>query len=191
MSLSHTHTHPKKKKKKKKSCTYRDQPNHPLNSSFTDLCCRWDSVPVAARQGELALAYPGQDLIGCVIGTVGKWGVAEGSKSVMIKKLCISSKISLKDILWGLIDKFSFPIQIQQENISMTISLYHQVSDKSCTLTGNKLVDNSDVVGASPVGAAPTTSSFSTEHLASMDWAKTTARRDENLLSFGTLCVLY
>ena len=29
-------------------------------------------------------------------------------------------------------------------------------------LTGNKFVDNSDVVGASPVGAAPTTSSFST-----------------------------
>ena len=26
----------------------------------------------------------------------------------------------------------------------------------------NKIVDNSDVVGASPVGAAPTTSSFST-----------------------------
>ena len=27
---------------------------------------------------------------------------------------------------------------------------------------GNKIIDNSDVVGASPVGAAPTTSSFST-----------------------------
>ena len=32
----------------------------------------------------------------------------------------------------------------------------------SRTLAGNKIVDNSDVVGASPVGAAPTTSSFST-----------------------------
>ena len=30
------------------------------------------------------------------------------------------------------------------------------------TLVGNKIVDHSDVVGASPVGAAPTTSSFST-----------------------------
>ena len=29
------------------------------------------------------------------------------------------------------------------------------------TLVGNKIVDHSDVVGASPVGAAPTTSSFS------------------------------
>ena len=37
------------------------------------------------------------------------------------------------------------------------------------TLVGNKIVDRSDVVGASPVGAAPTTSSFSTEHMASMD----------------------
>ena len=32
----------------------------------------------------------------------------------------------------------------------------------SRTLVGNKIVDNSDVVGASPVGAAPTTSLFST-----------------------------
>ena len=30
------------------------------------------------------------------------------------------------------------------------------------SLAGNKFVDHSDVVGASPVGAAPTTSSFST-----------------------------
>ena len=29
------------------------------------------------------------------------------------------------------------------------------------TLVGNKIVDHSDVVGASPVGAAPTTSAFS------------------------------
>ena len=33
---------------------------------------------------------------------------------------------------------------------------------------GNKIVDHSDVVGASPVGAAPTASSFSAEHLGSM-----------------------
>ena len=39
---------------------------------------------------------------------------------------------------------------------------YHKTSNISRTLVGNKIVDNSDVVGASPVGAAPTTSSFST-----------------------------
>ena len=39
---------------------------------------------------------------------------------------------------------------------------YRQVSNKSRTLVGNKVVDHSDVVGASPVGAAPTSSSFST-----------------------------
>ena len=39
---------------------------------------------------------------------------------------------------------------------------YRQVSNISRTLDGNKIVDHSDVVGASPVGAAPTTSSFST-----------------------------
>ena len=67
---------------------------------------------------------------------------------------------------------------------------YCQVSYISRTLVGNYIV-HSDVVGASPVGAAPTTSSFSTWHLSSMDWAKTTARRDENHLCFGIWCDLY
>ena len=44
----------------------------------------------------------------------------------------------------------------------MNILYYRKSSDISRTLVGNKIVDNSDVVGASPVGAAPTTSSFST-----------------------------
>ena len=39
---------------------------------------------------------------------------------------------------------------------------YRQTSDMSRTLLGNKIVDYSDVIGASPVGAAPNTSSFST-----------------------------
>ena len=39
---------------------------------------------------------------------------------------------------------------------------YRQTSNISHALVGNKIVDHSDVVGASPVGAAPTTSSFST-----------------------------
>ena len=40
--------------------------------------------------------------------------------------------------------------------------VYRQVSNIRRTLVGNKIVDNEDVVGASPVGAAPTTSSLST-----------------------------
>ena len=39
---------------------------------------------------------------------------------------------------------------------------YRKTSNISRTLVGNKIVEHSDVVGASPVGAAPTTSSFST-----------------------------
>ena len=42
------------------------------------------------------------------------------------------------------------------------INTYRKTSNISRTLVGSKIVDNSDVVGASPVGAAPTTSSFST-----------------------------
>ena len=39
---------------------------------------------------------------------------------------------------------------------------YRKVSNIRRTFIGNKFVDHSDVVGASPVGAAPTTSSYST-----------------------------
>ena len=40
--------------------------------------------------------------------------------------------------------------------------IYRQVSNIRRTIVGDKIVDHSDVVGASPVGAAPTTSSLST-----------------------------
>ena len=39
---------------------------------------------------------------------------------------------------------------------------YRQIFNIHRDLVGNKIIDQSDVVGASPVGAAPTTSSFST-----------------------------
>ena len=70
-------------------------------------------------------------------------------------------------------------------------SYYRKISNIRRTLVGNNIVDHSDVVGASPVGAAPTTSSFSTWHVASMDWAKTTVRRDGKRLCLGIWCVLY
>ena len=45
---------------------------------------------------------------------------------------------------------------------------YRQLSNIIRTLVGNTIVDHLDVVGASPVGAAPTASSFSTQHLATI-----------------------
>ena len=68
---------------------------------------------------------------------------------------------------------------------------YCQTSNIGHALVGNKIVDHLDVAGASPIGAAPTTSSFSTQHLAPMDWTKSTAGRDEKHLSFGIWCALY
>ena len=43
--------------------------------------------------------------------------------------------------------------------LSISFWIYRKVSNIRRTLVGNKIVDHSDVVGASPVGAAPTTSS--------------------------------
>ena len=44
----------------------------------------------------------------------------------------------------------------------MIYQIYHLVSNIRPTLVANKIVNHSDVVGVPPVGAAPTTSSFST-----------------------------
>ena len=46
--------------------------------------------------------------------------------------------------------------------VALSYWMYRQVSNIRRTLDGNKIVDHSDVAGASPVGAAPTTSSLST-----------------------------
>ena len=54
-------------------------------------------------------------------------------------------------LCWGIDLMFKFSYYI-----------YRKTSNINRTLVGNKIVDNSDVVGASPVGAAPTTSSSST-----------------------------
>ena len=52
-------------------------------------------------------------------------------------------------------------VRLKQEVLLHHILPSRKISNISRTLVGNKIVDNSDVVGASPVGAAPTTSSFS------------------------------
>ena len=52
--------------------------------------------------------------------------------------------------------------QVNISDMSLSSITYRQTSNISRTQVGNKIVDHSDVVEASPVGAAPTTSSFST-----------------------------
>ena len=81
--------------------------------------------------------------------------------------------------------------ELLKNTLGTDLKYVQQMKSKRGTLGGNKIVDHSDVVGALPVGAAPTTSSFLTQHLTSMEWAKTSARRDEKHLSFGIWCALY
>ena len=56
----------------------------------------------------------------------------------------------------------TLPRLLQTGHRNLRISIYCQTYNIRCTSVGNIIVDHSDVVGASPVGAAPTTSSFST-----------------------------
>ena len=67
------------------------------------------------------------------------------------------------------------------------IWIYSKISNIRHTLVGNKIVDHSGVVGALPVRAAPTASLFLTQHLASMNWAKTTTRQKQETFKFWDL----
>ena len=51
---------------------------------------------------------------------------------------------------------------LSQQASGVQAKRYCKTSNINGTLEGHKIVDYSDVVGASPVGTAPTTSSFST-----------------------------
>ena len=69
--------------------------------------------------------------------------------------------------------------------------MYRHISNISGTFVGNKSVGHPDVVGASPVDAAPIASSFSSKHVAPMEWAETTARRDDSYFKFVRFGALY
>ena len=70
--------------------------------------------------------------------------------------MCVCHKL----VLCGWSSGISLVLQMESQN--WVLFYYHKTSNISPTLLGNEIVDNSDVVGASPVGAAPSTSSFST-----------------------------
>ena len=77
------------------------------------------------------------------------------------------------------------PCQLMSQSKQRTSC--RRTSSKSCSLVGNKLVDNdnSDVVGAAPTRRRCSNYIFILDlTLASMDWAQTTARRDKKHLSF-------
>ena len=62
----------------------------------------------------------------------------------------------------SLYDKCSWNVLQNICDRSTNRQIYHKTCNIRRTLGGNKIVDHSGVVGASPVGAAPTISSFST-----------------------------
>ena len=96
-----------------------------------------------------------------------------------LMKPWIFNKISLKYVPYDLIDEWfgigsgnglasicrlSRPAIIWTSDVLVYWCwyIYPKTSNIRHTLVGNKIVDNSDVVGTSPVGPAPITSSFST-----------------------------
>ena len=117
---------------------------------------------------------------------ISRWLVGflhKGTRPAMQKALLYHSVICY--MRWGRLQRLHL---LWLDYINVT---YRKTSSISRTLVGNIIVHHSDVVGASPVGAAPTTFSFSTWHLASRDSAKTAAGQYENLPSVGIWCDLY
>ena len=60
------------------------------------------------------------------------------------------------------LEHITWALSILMCNMCLEFWNYRKTSNIRRILFGKEIVDHSDVVGASPVGAAPTTSSFST-----------------------------
>ena len=86
-----------------------------------------------------------------------------------------------------------FHIFSQQSNSpdAYWANTYRQIANIIRNWVKNEVDDHSAVVGVSPVGIAPTISSFSTKHLASVNCVETTASRDEKHSYFRAWCDLY
>ena len=86
-----------------------------------------------------------------------------GPEMAYCKQFCLSRNTML-DIEVTFLVMFLSKFRPEQHgrHFADDICYYHQTSNISHTLVGNEIVDHSDVVGVSPVGAAPTTSSFFT-----------------------------
>ena len=113
----------------------------------------WTYVQVVRQQNELGI--PKRTTV-----SVEPWYASyTDRKSIFVTKIPVVDPFYCARILQGLQDiryMYRYIIRLSKN------AKYRKTSNISRTLVGNKIVDNSDVVGASPVGAAPTTSSFST-----------------------------
>ena len=72
---------------------------------------------------------------------------------------CVANHMLIALAYWWIQLSYYWYKSLPNSNITEQLSS-HLLENFSQTLVGNKLVDHWDVVGASPVGAAPTTSSL-------------------------------
>ena len=130
-----------------------------------------------------------------ILGFHGRYMSSSARSKILQAPLEYYCRGGFQQTIWSQFRGLKFVSQHGTEDaitFNMTYQETHrQVSDIRRTLVGNSIVDHSDVVGASPVGDAPTTSSFSINTWLSMYFTKATASRDEKHFSFGVWCTLY
>ena len=106
-----------------------------------------------------------------------RFGEAELIFSLLLTWMICRTKLTVSSCQWCKKPWASCDVTVMHNrnpHLSTTMN-YRKIFNIRRTLVGNVIVDHSDVVGASPVGAAPITSSLLT-YLATRDSAKTTAR---------------
>ena len=140
-----------------------------LNSNLLQLCSSIISISVIRLFGGFAqstvviLSCPAQ--IFKLFGWLGNKLWENNISWVLNLRWVLDGYPTLHSSLcWYVIDAISIVQSDENEatHLFTILMTYRKVSNIRCTLVGNKIVEHSDVVGAPPVGAAPTPSSFST-----------------------------
>ena len=137
-------------------------------SKVNKLACRIAGMIMAMVQSEQVLEHDFVQVLpfiwslqriylnGCIHQGLWLWWYGFSAHLLVCYVMCLWYSLSIR--------LFSFNMQDVYGKLFFFkhFSHYRPVSNIRRTLVGNEIVDHSDVVGASPVGAAPTTSSFST-----------------------------
>ena len=130
-----------------------------------------------------------------VRGSPGGSASQKASNAVEKRKLGVCVRMAptlrliwLYNLLWTALLMVYKPVQDKVKIwLPLAKKVYRQTSSISHSLVGNKFVDHSDVVGTSPVGDSPTTSSYSTKHVALMDRKQRKLQYEREIFKFGDL----
>ena len=144
----------------KVSCPHSNRPTHSFSQTSSIMHARWPEVGevdeklIRTSQYLTDAAHEFRVRLKAALQPKGKVGPAGWIFRFMVIHTFAICRWKMNIFIYNFLDEISEWVPNKPT--------YCQTSNIRCTLVGNEIVDHSDVVGASPVGAAPTTSSFPT-----------------------------